>query len=431
MESFGGDDGAADIAAIGSDLISSMNNIMSENSILSTKCCIFATPKLLLKDNEKYFLPKAFAIGPVHHGKPELQEAEQIKLKYTRDLIVRVSEWNDTIVKDLVEEIASLEEQARQYYAVPVKFNKAEFVKLLLVDGCFIIELFRKCGGATLVYRDDPVCGRPFLREVLYTDLFLLENQIPWMVLDRLFSRTTRTGASPLTRLTLLFFRSLGTGGLDLETEDSFMPSTLDQSKHILELLRNSLVWSTMPEGGALDTWELIPTASSLMEAGVKFKKGSTSNGLLDIKFSHGVLEIPPLVIVDTTQAFFRNLISYEQCYHWCDPRITSYATLLDLLINTPKDLDILCENGIIQNWLSPEDGTQSFNNLYDNAAVADFYYLELCKEVNKYCKRRWPRWRAMYVRNHFSSPWAIASLLFAAILFILTLLQTVFTIRN
>ncbi|PRQ24156.1 hypothetical protein RchiOBHm_Chr6g0269291 [Rosa chinensis] len=431
MESFGGDDGADDIATIGSDLISSMNNIVPENSLLSTKCCIFATPKLLLKDNEKSYLPTAFAIGPVHHGKPDLQEAEQIKLKYTRDLIARVSEWNDTIVKDLVKEIASLEEQARQYYAVPVKFNKAKFVKLLLVDGCFIIELFRKRLGDSPIYEDDPVCGRPFLREVLGTDLLLLENQIPWMVLDRLFSSTTRTGALSLTQVTLSFFSFLRTGGLDLQTENSFMLSTLDQSKHVLELLRNSLVWSTIPEGGELDTWELIPSASSLTEAGVKFKKGSTSNGLLDIKFSNGVLEIPPLVIVEPTKAFFRNLISYEQCYHWCHPKITSYAMLLDLLINTSKDMDILCENGIIQNWLNPEDATQIFNNLYNDTNVSHFYYLELCREVNKYCKRRWPRWRAMYVRNHFSSPWAIASQVLAAIIFILTLLQTVFSIKS
>jgi hypothetical protein len=36
-----------------------------------------------------------------------------------------------------------------------------------------------------------------------------------------------------------------------------------------------------------------------------------------------------------------------------------------------------------------------------------------------------------MYVRNHFSSPWAIASQVFAAIILILAILQTLFTIEK
>jgi hypothetical protein len=45
----------------------------------------------------------------------------------------------------------------------------------------------------------------------------------------------------------------------------------------------------------------------------------------------------------------------------YCDDRITSYAILLDSLINTAKDIDILCENEIIDNWLNPEDAAQLF----------------------------------------------------------------------
>ncbi|KAJ0959828.1 hypothetical protein J5N97_000469 [Dioscorea zingiberensis] len=90
-------------------------------------------------------------------------------------------------------------------------------------------------------------------------------------------------------------------------------------------------------------------------------------------------------------------MISFEQCYHLCDPRITNYAMLLDILINTPKDIDILCKYGIIKNWLNPEKASQIFDNLYSDTYVTEFYYhLELSQEVNKYCKRRWPRWRAI-----------------------------------
>ena len=98
---------------------------------------------------------------------------------------------------------------------------------------------------------------------------------------------------------------------------------------------------------------------------------------------------------------------------------------LLDNLINTAKDVDILCENKIIKNWLNPEDADPFFNKLYYNAKVNEIYYQSLCEKVNEYCNRRWPRWRAMLVRNYFNTPWAILSTAAAVILLILTFVQT------
>ncbi|XP_062029916.1 UPF0481 protein At3g47200-like [Rosa rugosa] len=435
-----------DIGFVESDLRSSLDSIVFENSLLSTKCSIFETPRILFRTNEKTYVPTAFSIGPLHHGKPGLTATEQIKLKYTQDLISRVSQTKGTVLKDMVKWIACIEEEARQCYAVPVEFTRDEFIKILLVDGCFLIELFRKYGGLdSSTSANDPVMNRACMLEVVDRDLFLLENQIPWMVLHRLFSLTSSdddilifrspqpiSSVNVLTRLTLRFFRIFGTRGLDSSMETSLLRSThYNETKHVLDLLRSSLIGSTLQlESGNRERWELIPSASSLIEAGVKFKKGSTDYGILDIKFSNGVLEIPPFIIHESTEALFRNMISLEQCYHLCDPRITNYAMLLDILINTPKDIDILCKYGIIKNWLNPEKASQIFDNLYSDTYVTEFYYLELSQEVNKYCKRRWPRWRAMYVRNHFSSPWAIASQMLAAIIFILALLQTVFTIK-
>ncbi|KAK9928030.1 hypothetical protein M0R45_025187 [Rubus argutus] len=424
-----------DTGSVESDLTSSMENIASQNSFLSNKCCIFETPKILFRHNENAYVPFAFSIGPLHHGKPHLIGTEEIKLKYMQDLLSQLKgsdpNRSATILKTLVEDIATLEDVVRQCYAVPVRFSRNEFIKILLVDGCFLVELFRKRASERRL-ENDPIFTRPCMHAALGYDLFLLENQIPWMVLDRLFSRTTFPSGMLLTQLAVNYFHLDYFARQESEMVMYSMPSTLNHSNHILDLLRNTLVWSAKPQGGGIiGTWTLIPSASSLMEAGVKFKKGGKSNGILNIKFNDGVLEIPPLVIHESSETIFRNMISFEQCYHSCYPSITSYAILLDCLINTPKDIEILCENGIIQNWLNPDEATQIFNNLYNDAYVTKFYYLELCQDINNYCKLRWPRWRAMYVRNHFSSPWAIASQVLAAIIFILSLLQTVFSIKK
>lgn len=163
--------GTLETVAVVSRLRSSMVDSVSENSILSTKSCIFLTPKLLSKNNEKAFVPYAFAIGPLHHDKIDSTYAytEEIKVRYTRDLIQRVSERNrnhqilkdfDQILKDLVEEIASIDVEARQCYAAPVTFPRDKFVEILLVDGCFLIELFHKEYDDSLVSEDDPLMKR-------------------------------------------------------------------------------------------------------------------------------------------------------------------------------------------------------------------------------------------------------------------------------
>ncbi|KAF2305961.1 hypothetical protein GH714_009164 [Hevea brasiliensis] len=286
----------------------------------------------------------------------------------------------------------------------------------------FVPELFRKDDDEMLREDDDPIFNMSCMLQFLHHDLILLENQIPWLVLEKLFNMTKEPGSKSLTQLALKFFHNIF----------SFTPPPIVQpfheQKHILDLLRNWLVLSSgKAEDGKLG-WQPIPSATNLVDAGIKFRMGEAKS-ILDIKFTDGVLEIPSLLIQETTEVIIRNLISYEQCCPKCSTRITSYAILLDNLINTAKDMDILTDNGIIDNWLNPEDATQFFNKLYHDAYVKKYYYLDLCEKVNEYCHRRWPRWRAMFMRNYFGTPWAIASQIVAATFLILTVLQTLFTI--
>jgi hypothetical protein len=78
---------------------------------------------------------------------------------------------------------------------------------------------------------------------------------------------------------------------------------------------------------------------------------------------------------------------------------------------------------------LNPDEATQFFNKLYQDAYLKKYYYLKLCQELNRYCQRRFPRWRALLMSNYFGTPWAIVSLFAAATLLILTIVQTLFSI--
>jgi hypothetical protein len=97
----------------------------------------------------------------------------------------------------------------------------------------------------------------------------------------------------------------------------------------------------------------------------VKFKM-STSKWLLDIKFEDGVLEIPCLKLLSQTESLFRNLVTFAQCCYLCNSYFTNYILLLDFLIDTPNDLDLLVREGILVNRLGNNNAvTTLVNNTY------------------------------------------------------------------
>ncbi|XP_057959990.1 UPF0481 protein At3g47200-like [Malania oleifera] len=420
-----------DVKSLTCSIETLMRKHCASSPISTEYCSIFKVPNILFQHNPKAYVPNAFSIGPLHHGKKHLKATEKIKLNYLHGLISR----EQILLNDLVEVVLGFEVEARSRYAVPINMSIEKFVEILVVDGCFIVELL--CKSANLVPREtgDPIFGMDSMMELLYHDLMLLENQVPWRVLELLFSESrafsvSPTGSSTLSRLAREFFGNIFSWVLPLDVVDDHCSYS---HKHILDFLRDSFVSnssSVLTEERI--SAQLIPSATSLVAAGIRLKKADgTLGSILDIQFNKGVLEVPPFLITEITESLLRNLISFEQCSHNCTTRITSYAILLDSLINDTKDMDLLCQNKIIDNWLNPEEAAQLFNKLYSNAFVHQFFYDKLCKEVNAYCDTKWHRWRAMYVRNHFSTPWGIVSQILATFFLFISILQAIKTIKT
>ncbi|XVF60069.1 hypothetical protein PTKIN_Ptkin08bG0013600 [Pterospermum kingtungense] len=405
--------------------------------------CIFQTPIILFRDKAKSFLPNCFSIGPMHHGKENLAPTEKIKMKYLKGLLSRVitsrsQTMSDeameieqkNILSDWLNAVKKIEKEASACYAghdYAAEMGDG-FVKMMVLDGVFIIELFRRDAKEISKEKDDPIFTMSCMLQFLHHDLILLENQIPWLVLQTLFDKTKHPSESKsLTELTLRFFANLFTYHPPDPPTKICPLIQCDDIKHILDLLRLSLVLPSQEiKNSRKSGWQPIHSVTRLKEAGVKFKKVAPDS-ILDIKFRKGSLEIPSLLIQETTETIFRNLIAYEQCLPDCDPIFTSYAKLMDNLINTSDDMETLCKRDIFDNWLSPEDSTPLFDKLYYDTYVKEFYYSQLCDDLNRHCKRLWPTLRASYVHNYFSKPWALAAQFYAFVMFFLTLWQTYF----
>lgn len=110
----------------------------------------------------------------------------------------------------------------------------------------------------------------------------------------------------------------------------------------------------------------------------------------------------------------------------------SSYMRLMDALINSEKDVELLQQCGVIYNTLSSHKMATIFFNDIGNFCVVDYnkhLFCKLYKDVHKYYDSSWNHRWASLQRNYFSNPWAGISVVAGATLLILSALQTLYTI--
>ncbi|KAF8392726.1 hypothetical protein HHK36_023075 [Tetracentron sinense] len=365
-------------------------------STFKKTCCIYRVHEKFRKINKYAYTPDTVAIGPFHRGEERLKAMEEQKLRYVHGLLARITTMPEKKMEECVEAMRKLEEKARKCYSEPINLDGNEFLEMLLVDGLFIVELFRKSSGDVRTGRDDPIFNTAWGMASIVRDMILIENQLPMFVLERLFNLTTvpNEGGRSLNLLALLFLNSL------MPRDEKVLQTCSNcEGKHLLDLIGNTFqalprvmeephsnrkfmphtLPRVMEEPHSNQTWKFMPCVTELRQAGVKFKRGSTTGSFLDIKFSNGVLEIPPVLIQDQTETLLRNLIASEQCYNRYATCITSYAFLMDSLINSADDVKYLCHHEIIINYLGEDEDVASlFNKLCNEVTLVNFYYAKI-----------------------------------------------------
>ena len=146
-------------------------------------------PYYIRSVNPQAYTPMLISIGPFHPFDENLETMEMHKAAYLRDFIARVE-----IELDKFESIIKeMEETIRCCYAETSSrsMSSDNFVKMILQDAIFILELFLRYSTG-IWDRDRP--GDPVLTSrrtfpLLMRDLVLLENQLPFIVLEKLYNR--------------------------------------------------------------------------------------------------------------------------------------------------------------------------------------------------------------------------------------------------
>ncbi|XP_077217779.1 UPF0481 protein At3g47200-like [Tasmannia lanceolata] len=387
--------------------------------------CIFRVPENLRKIDPDAYAPQILTIGPYHRDVSRFAEMENHKWRFLRNLIER----KNHSVKIYLKAMSVLEVEARQCYAGPIQdMDSREFVEMMVLDASFIVELLRRSMQRSW---EDPIFTALQVLSCLKRDMLMLENQLPFFVLVRLFELTTPESerTSSITQIALHFFNSAIAGCYNTQITRNYDEQG---GLHLLHVIRQSLLPSLAYCPGKIDQTQLmVHCVLSLRSCGIKFQKRE-SDKFMDIEFRKGVLHIPPLVIHDSTKSIFLNLMAFEQCYPYCTNHVTSYISFMDGLINCPKDVGYLRQLGIINHWLgSEEDVARLFNGLCREIAldVDNCYLSDVSAEVNLLFDRRWHAWRASLMHEYLRHPWAVVSLLGATVLIVVSITQTFYSV--
>ncbi|XP_047979531.1 UPF0481 protein At3g47200-like [Salvia hispanica] len=434
------------------DSITDASNVINkkpkEVSGAQPECTIYRVHRHLRNVNPKAYEPEVIAIGPYHrhnnnsnnnnnNNSEHLKMMEGHKLRYLRQLLVTKDPPDD--VGRYVAAVSRVEAEARRCYAdLPETLTQTEFLQMLVLDGCFIVQLVRKFETVMQGERNDPIFQMNWIINSLQRDLMLFENQLPFFVLCELYDLIEAPGQhSRFLCLLFKFFISLypGRGSEPMPIVDP------RQVKHLLDFLHQSWRPPLQCSGGGsshhvitLGTrLRLISSATRLQQVRVEFKNRSRGGTLFDVRFEKGVMTMAPLTIGDRTESFLQNLIAYEQYFgHNQNNFVTDYVKFLDCIVDSSMDVEILSRKGIIDNWLGDEHKVaEMVNKRGDSVAEPgnNFMYAKMFEDVHKHCSKRWNMWRAIMISDYFNKPYAFITLFVALVGLYLAVMQTVFSI--
>ncbi|CAA3007678.1 Hypothetical predicted protein [Olea europaea subsp. europaea] len=441
-----GESQSAEITQTGTKSQESSGKITKVEWLISIENCkvdetakksqIERVPSLLRQSNsdENCYDPIVVSIGPYHHGKPGLEAFEQLKIPIAQKLCCDHS--NQVSLESLYEEVAKVGKSARECYekGSTEDYDDELFNRMMFLDACFVLYLMfilkekNVSSGTDKEQRVDPRLYMGYYQGLMISDLFLLENQIPLLILKVLMDFMFNSEIQEELIQSLLKSPTIS------KSRHAFMKLDLDGSPHLLHLIWKQLSFRpiTKVREEYWDIWESYRTVTELDLAGIHVKPSQTGN-LTDVEFKSrlffGTLTLPQIVIDDLTKPLLFNLVAYEMCPHGpSDLGITSYFCLMDYLIDRADDVKELRKRKILVNFLgSDQELAQFFNKIAKDLVPDATIYAEAKRKIEIHCQNKVQAWMAEWVHKYFSSPWTLLAFLGAILVLALTMAQTYF----
>ncbi|KAK9120277.1 hypothetical protein Scep_018370 [Stephania cephalantha] len=405
-------------------------------------------------DKKEEYEPLIVSIGPYHHGRSHLASMEVHKRRAVRHFIKR----SNKSIEFYLKEMRSVEKEVREayehldekkwghYYSSSSSSNQL-FLQMIITDGCFILEFMEILSGAPKDYAsNDPVFsyyGSIAHYNVVMRDLLLLENQLPYLVLKKLLviadrsPELTEENAEAILSQMMMFPRDAGPGAHMLDT---YMRGMFKGYKRGTTTTNNN---NGSSSSQAVLQVVIPPTATQLSKAGITFKRARSFD---EISFNKQTrtLYLPQLNIDDYTISTLMNLKMFE-LRGTADRHFNSYISMMRALMKSASDVRVLMSEGIVVNLLRREDEEvlKLVKQLAEDTVVDEMcpsfvaqhhmcdFYKESMRQWENELRRQMLEWLSNLHQTYFRTPWSTISLLAAAVLLLLTVIQALYSIKS
>ncbi|KAD3336109.1 hypothetical protein E3N88_31628 [Mikania micrantha] len=374
-------------------LLDRVNN--EENHTCEFPPSIYMAPSVQRDLSPSSFNPQLVSIGPLHREDENVKAFEGQKASYLIYLMSLINSPQEEILESCMQKAYSVMNEIKECYIWTKPFSDAEIAEMMVLDACFILGFII---DEHFSFHEKAYMGK----ELQY----LLNSH-------------------------KLFGADLKFNNISFRTND-----------HLLSLLHQCFM---PPDNYAkkVKRTNIIHSAIDLDRAGVNFKPSKDPTWVMGMEvkqnrfpwffwsWNRPTLTMSVLRVSDSTELLFRNLIAYEQSFQ-TQCYVSSYAFVLDMLVNSQDDVAKLVESKVLVNIMgSNEEAANMINNICKKVIVSNSYYEEELEKLIKYCNRSWPKHIAKMRSTYFSSPWSIIALVAGIILFVLQVLQTAFTIKS
>ncbi|GLT31398.1 hypothetical protein SLA2020_061390 [Shorea laevis] len=422
------------------------------------------------KKTDRYFKPIFVSFGPLHHVENStqdsiLEEAEKFKQQLATTFIHYSGSRKDDFYKKVKKEIKSLREC---YDPMDVAgWGDEELAWMFLVDGCALLQFI----FLVVENKWGEFGGKNDQLLFVINDVFLLENQLPFQLLEILIDLCIKVsnegGKNPQevwkVRIDKFikekFLSSADQISIPIHDQvDSQTPLCAEQRQqqeepvHLLALLRRELIGQGVKSqekpkdkdsllgklmrkwcssGDKSRKWHTFRNVKELKAKGIRFKAKEKIDGITDIDLNYRsclpTLMLAPILVDDTTMPILLNLIAYELSSDFKNEyEISSYITFLESLIDSGEDVKELREAGVLFNGLGSDEAVaEMFNKISDYLVPNPVKYEELKVRIQEHCDLVWASDVAYFYYTHFSSPWSFLVFLGAVAGLVLTGLST------
>nr|XP_051209427.1 UPF0481 protein At3g47200-like [Lolium perenne] len=416
------------------------------------KHAIYRVPARIKRLNGGAYKPQTVSLGPFHHGDPDLVPMEVHK----RRALLRLLRRAGRPLRDLVAAVGELEKQLRAaYVGLGDEWGAGDrFVEMMVVDGCFLLEVMRTAAAAVAGRRrtvhpdyapNDPVFSRHgllYMVRYVERDMLMVENQLPLLLLQRIFAAEGGIGKTStnvlINRMVLNF--------LGVADADKHPAAVGSLGLHPLDIYRRSLLHATggrrdrdihVQEPAAAKPVD-VRSARKLHESGIRFRHSGQADCLRDVRFQCGTLTMPQLFVDDSTEYKFLNLMAFEALHVGAGGDVTAYVFFMRSIVGSVDDVRLLRSKGIVRSeWVDGDDTVVRLLNDMTRDVVCD-ERSPLCAvqgEVEAYCRsnvRVFLHVSWCYLRRtYFGNPWTFLSLAAGVLLLVTDIIQTAYAVLS